>query len=87
MIELLIKYGARISERRYMVVKWAVEHGKIDVLRYLFKKMNQLGDEAVKDQATKEKYINDWIYWCQTSIILSDEQRKETIKTLEELKK
>ena len=86
MIDLLIKYGANVSERRYMVVKWAVEHGKNDVISYLFKRMGQVGDEALKDQATRDKFINDWIHWCQTSDKINDAQKKQTVEVLQNFK-
>jgi hypothetical protein len=86
MINLLIKYGADIKERRYMVVKWAVEHGKLDVIKFLFEKMRQLDDPAVKDPSTKDKFLNDWIHWCQTSDKINDNQKKDTVELLSSYK-
>ena len=82
MIELLIKYGADIKERRYMVVKWAVEHAKINVIQYLFKRMSQLDDPVIKDKDTNTKFINDWVHWCQTSDKINPTQVKEAVDLL-----
>lgn len=82
MIELLIKYGADIKERRYMVVKWAVEHAKINVIQYLFKRMSQLDDPVIKDKDTNTKFINDWVHWCQTSDKINPAQVKEAVDLL-----
>lgn len=86
MISMLIKYGADISERRYMVVKWAVEHGKLDVIKYLMEKMRQLGDPNYTDKDMRNKYINDWIHWCVSSDKINDAQKKETSNFLEQYK-
>jgi hypothetical protein len=86
MINLLIKYGADIKERRYMVVKWAVEHGKLDVIKFLMEKMRQLDDPNIKDPALRVKFINDWIHWCGTSDKIDDAKKKETTDFLEQYK-
>ena len=86
MINMLIKYGADIKERRYMVVKWAVEHGKIDVIKFLMEKMRQIGDPNIKDDALRVKFINDWVHWCGTSDKIDDAKKKEAIAFLEQYK-
>jgi hypothetical protein len=86
MINLLIKYGADIKERRYMVVKWAVEHGKLDVIKFLMEKMRQLDDPNIKDPALRVKFINDWVHWCGTSDKIDDAKKKETTDFLEQYK-
>lgn len=78
MIELLIKYGANVSERRYMVVKWAVEHANLDVIKFLMEKMRQFSDPNFKDKEMREKLINDWIHWCQSSDKITEKQKEET---------
>jgi hypothetical protein len=43
-----------------MVVKWAVEHGKLDVIKYLMEKMRQLDYPNYKDTVIRATYINYW---------------------------
>jgi hypothetical protein len=78
MINMLVKAGADIKERRYMVVKYAVEHGKLDVIKLLLEKMRQLDDPNLKDPSLRKKFIEDWVNWCHTSDKIDDIKKEET---------
>jgi hypothetical protein len=79
-ISLLINHGAKISERKYLVVKSASSNYKLDILKLLFDKMKQMKDPALNDK----ELINSWIFWCENSQITDSNNLKE--KTLEFLK-
>jgi hypothetical protein len=81
-ITMLIKFGADISARRYMVVKWAVEHGKLDVIKFLMEKLRQMDDPKFKDLTQRKKSIEDWVNWCGTSDKISDSEKKATVELL-----
>jgi len=61
-----------------MVVKWAVEHANLDVIKFLMEKMRQFSDPNFKDKEMREKLINDWIHWCQSSDKITEKQKEET---------
>ena len=75
-LELLVNRGAKISTRRYMVVKWAAEWANVDVLKWL---LNKLESEKVSEGTLK-----DWIHWADTSDKINDEQRKLVKNAIQE---
>ena len=77
-LELLVNRGAKISTRRYMVVKWAAEWANIDILKWLLDKLEESGEKI------EEKILRDWIHWSQTSDKINDTQRSEVKAVLEE---
>jgi hypothetical protein len=74
-LELLVKRGAKISTRRYMVVKWAAEWAKIDILNWLLDKLEEQND----DYTSK---LGDWINWAKTSDKIEDKDRAKVEQTL-----
>jgi len=77
-LELLVNRGAKISTRRYMVVKWAAEWANVDILKWLLDKLEESGEKI------EEKILKDWIHWSQTSDKINDTQRSEVKAVLEE---
>lgn len=77
-LELLVNRGAKISTRRYMVVKWAAEWANVDILKWLLDKLEESGEKI------EEKILKDWIHWSQTSDKINDAQRGEVKTVLEE---
>jgi hypothetical protein len=62
-IKLLIKHGAKISERNYLAVNWCVESYNLEILKYLFKRMKEQDDPKTNDNGA----IDEWIFWCTSS--------------------
>lgn len=79
-MELLIKYGANIAERRYMVVKWALEWAQIDALRLLFKKLEESGNKLDKNFLETSQFK----HWAETSDKVSPEKIKEVLDFLDQ---
>jgi len=82
-IKLLIKYGARVSERRFMSIKWGIEYGSCEILKYL---LDNINPDEVKT-AWDENQINEYAHWVKTSTKIKDspegmENRKNIIFTL-----
>ena len=82
-IKLLIKYGARVSERRFMSIKWGIEYGSCEILKYL---LDNINPDEVKT-AWDENQINEYAHWVKTSTKIEDspegmENRKNIIFTL-----
>lgn len=75
-LELLVSRGAKISIRRYMVVKWAAEWAKIDILNWLLDKLKEGG---IKPTATE---YDDWIHWSKTSDKVEDSEKAKVEKLL-----
>jgi len=76
-IRLLVEYGARPEERRFMAVKYAAEYGYPELLRFLFadlerKNINynniQLPDGTTGSIITDGGFIN----WVETSRFIND---------------
>lgn len=59
-VKLLIKHGADITTRRYMVIKWSAEWAQSEVLEYILSLLNP------KDE-TIHKLSKEWIHWSKTS--------------------
>jgi len=73
-IDLLVRHGANISERRYMAVKSAAEYGKIKILDHLLTIL------AEKDSKTTTKESKDeWLKWASTSEAVDDKIRKSVM--------
>jgi hypothetical protein len=79
-LELLVSRGAKISTRRYMVIKWAAEWAKINILTWL---LNKLDEEGSNYQSS----ITDWIHWSKTSDKIDDKGRASVEKLLLSKKK
>ena len=75
-MELLIHYGAKISTRRFMVVKWACECGAVDILEYLLKKLDDI------NELCGEKNLSDWMHWTETSDKIENPKNKEAVKKI-----
>ena len=74
-IELLIEKGAKIPERRYMAVKTAIECGASDIFKLFLEKLSE-SDNDFKNDATKEKLLNEWKNWNNAS-----RKTEQSIKT------
>lgn len=74
-IELLIEKGAKIPERRYMAVKTAIECGASDIFKLFLEKLSET-DNDFKNDATREKLLNDWKNWNNAS-----RKTEQSIKT------
>jgi len=74
-IELLIEKGAKIPERRYMAVKTAIECGASDIFKLFLEKLSET-DNDFKNNATREKLLNDWKNWNNAS-----RKTEQSIKT------
>ena len=70
--------GAKISTRRYMVVKWAAEWARIEILKFL------LDNLSLSKEPIGEKQLNDWIHWSTTSDKIGDKEKAEVKKILED---
>jgi hypothetical protein len=81
-MELLIKYGAQIEHRRYMVLKWALEWGQIEAAKLLIKKMEESGMKVDR------KFLEDsqFIYWTETTDKIDEAKRKEVLDYLKSFK-
>lgn len=66
-VKLLIKGGAGVSERRYMVVKQCVESGSVDILEYLLTELIK-SDSTFKNPDSKAKFFNEWKNWNSSSL-------------------
>jgi ankyrin repeat protein len=74
-IELLIEKGAKISERRYMAVKTSIECGASDIFKLFLEKLSE-SDNDFKNNATREKLLNEWKNWNNAS-----RKTEQSIKT------
>ena len=81
-MDLLIKYGARISERRYMVVKWACEFGRPDILEFLLNKMKAKGDDKLND-SNKKEWFTEMASWTNSSDKIDHKKKDEMIDWIE----
>jgi hypothetical protein len=79
-MKLLIKYGARISERRYMVVKWALEWAQIDAIKLLFQELEKSGNSVDKEFLEKSQFK----HWVQTSDKVSEDKIKKVLDFLDQ---
>jgi len=79
---LLVKYGAKISERGYMVMRTASEHGRTDILSFFIKRAKETNDPIVSDKALRKKVIENIIYYTNSSSRIDKETKKETVKLL-----
>lgn len=83
-MKLLVDSGAKLQNRRYMVIKWAAEWGRIEILKYLLEKL----DEHVKQgkisstEIPVDKSYADWISWSKTSDKIDEKQKKEVYDIL-----
>lgn len=77
-VKLLLKHGAKINTRRFMVIKWASEWANADVLQHLLDTLDKTGEMI------GEKQLTDWIHWSNTSDKIQDSGRAEIKKILEE---
>jgi len=80
-VKLLLKHGAKVNTRRFMVIKWATEWGRAEILQYLLDTLDKTGEMV------GEKALTDWIHWSNTSDKIEDGPRKEIAKILEARKK
>lgn len=82
MLDLLISYGADISQRRYMVLKWALDRFDLEIFDFLFKKLKEQKNPIATDPARVEAFIKECIFWCEGSDKLEDAQRDKVINHL-----
>jgi hypothetical protein len=68
-VDLLIKNGAMIDERRHLALKNAAESGHIDMMEYLFKVLED------KNRKPDDKTIKDFLYWVESSDVISKEDK------------
>ena len=80
-MRLLFDNGAKISTRRFMVVKWAAEYGRVKILEFLLNQLDKQGENL------GEKNIVDWLHWTNTSDKISGDERKGVMELLEARKK
>lgn len=81
-IKLLVQTGAKIDERRYMVVKQCVESGFIEILQFLLTEL-QKSDLNFKNTDSRGKLLNEWKNWNQTSLQTKPEVKQEIITILD----
>ena len=79
-VKILIKGGASVSERRYMVVKQCVESGSVDILEYLLTELIK-SDSSFKNTEFRTKLVNEWKNW-NTSSLQTKADLKEEIMTV-----
>jgi hypothetical protein len=79
-MKLLIKYGANIAERRYMVVKWALEWAQIDAIKLLFEELEKSGSKVDRDFLETSQFK----HWAQTSDKVSEDKIKEVVDFLDQ---
>lgn len=80
-VDLLIKHGAIIDERRHIAIKTACEHNKLDMLEFLLEKLKKV------NKIPDDKSIKDLIYWLKTSDRITDEDKKKATDLLEAVMK
>jgi len=81
-VKLLVERGARIAERRYMVIKQCVEYGQIDILEFLLEQL-QKSDPAFKNEETLTKMIIHWKSWLSSSLQIPQEKKDEVSAILD----
>jgi ankyrin repeat protein len=81
-IKFLIANGARVSERRYMAVKVSLEHGSVEVLKYFLEELKS-EDDGFKNDASREKLINDWKIWNSASRKTTEDIKNEMNEIME----
>jgi len=75
--KLLLKYGGKITDDRgrNMIIKWASEYRRIDILQYLI-------DEGYADQFENKDW-EDGIRWIQHARKINDTYKQEMKQFLE----
>jgi ankyrin repeat protein len=81
-IKFLIANGARVSERRYMAVKVSLEHGSVEILKYFLEELKS-EDDGFKNDASREKLINDWKIWNSASRKTTEDIKNEMNEIME----
>lgn len=90
-INLLLQHGASIEERRFMVIKWALEWGNIDIAEFLFKRLYETRSQELKPGRgyllkNDPKNLAHFLHWTESSDKMNDEQRKLTLAFLNKMK-
>jgi len=75
--KLLLKYGASIKDERDrdMILKWAAEYNRMNILEYLF---NDYGYKPTKDG------LNAALNWMAHSRKMTDEDKEVMVKYLKD---
>lgn len=66
-LEILVKYGADLTVKKYQPIKTAVEHGHINLIKNMFKKLRRMKDPVIVDEKVRKDYFDKWINFARTS--------------------
>jgi len=77
LVQLLMRYNADVSLRKYLVLKVAIEKGQIELAKLFLDKLVQMRDDLVKDPAKKKEFFDNTLKWSNSSDQLNAKQKKE----------
>lgn len=80
-VKLLVKGGASISERRYMVIKQCVESGNLEIMQFLLEELSK-SDVTFKNTESRTKLISEWKNWNSSSLQTKPEVKEEVLSIL-----
>lgn len=66
-LEILVKYGADLTVKKYQPIKTAVEHGHLHLIKNMFKKLRRMKDPVIMDEKVRKDYFDKWINFAKTS--------------------
>lgn len=72
LMDLLLKYGALLEERRWMVVKWVLEHGEIGMADYILDKLEKSPKFKSLTPDERTKFMSDLLHWTKTTDKVND---------------
>lgn len=75
--KLLLKYGAKVTDDRgrNVIIKWAAEYGRLDILRYL--------DQSGVSKKFEKRDWSDALAWISHAQKIDPELKNEVVKYLE----
>jgi hypothetical protein len=80
-IKILIEGGARVDERRYMVIKQCVEMGNVEILNFLLDIL-QKTDTNFQKVDFRNELISDWKKWNISSLQTKEDLKSEVLNIL-----
>ena len=80
-IKILIQGGARVDERRYMVVKQCVEIGNVELLKFLLDHL-QKTDTNFQKVDFRNELIADWKKWNISSLQTKEDLKSQVLDVL-----
>lgn len=83
-VRMLVQYGARIEERRFMALRAAAGDGNLDLLRFFFQELERKNVEFNKIQQMDGSYGSiivegGLLSWAQTSNKIKDENMRKQV--------